>query len=144
MSSSATEMLLQGRKLIDPVMYAHGFTWGQLGKGNSSGGDFDSGHYYKDDRSLELHYRNGLGLITYTIGGLSLGHEDYMRYAAPKGAAQYPGYSDNPLDGFAHLAHDLATHANDFLAGIGNEFRAAKAAAATRELRTGFRALSST
>ena len=34
-------------------------------------------------------------------------------------AHHYPGFSDDPLDGFRHLAHDLENFAGDFLIGSG-------------------------
>ncbi len=38
---------------------------------------------------------------------------------APSGGNQYPGFSDDPLDGFRHLAHNLENFASDFLNGSG-------------------------
>jgi len=144
MKNEPTEILHRGRDLIDPIMTAHGFAWEQMWAGKSSGGLSDSGRYVRGDRSLELHFRHSLGLVTYHLGDLSLKHEEYMRHCAPLGAAQYPGFSDDPLDGFRHFAHDLTAYAKDFLAGTGNELRAAKAHAQTYANRSGFQKLRST
>ena len=51
---------------------------------------------------------------------MSLRHVDYMR--ALKARNQYPGFSDDPLDGFRHLLHDLEQYASDFIDGPGDEF----------------------
>ena len=144
MNISATEMLQLGKKRLDLVMSANGFIWESLSAGNGSGGPFASGRYMKGDRSLELHVRFSLGVVTYHIGNLSIGHEEYMRHSAPKGAAHYPGFPDDPLDGFDNLAHDLSLYASDFLSGPGNEFKSAKVASEKRAKTSGFQRLSST
>jgi hypothetical protein len=132
MKNEATEQLLAGRKLIDPIMAASGFVWEPLFAGQSSGGISDSGRYVKGDRNLELHFRWSLGMVTYHIARESLSHEEYMRQVAPRGGAQYPGFSEDPLDAFKDLAHDLRLYAQDFLSGSGVDFHAAKVATAKR------------
>ncbi len=75
MENKAFALLKEGRKLIDPIMEANGFHWVPGPAGKSSGGNFDSGEYVKNDRRLELHFRHFLGLIIYRIGSNSLTHE---------------------------------------------------------------------
>jgi len=36
--------------------------------------------------------------------------------------SHYPGFSNDPLDGFRHLRQDLEEHGQDFLAGSDAEF----------------------
>jgi hypothetical protein len=55
---------------------------------------------------LELHFRHSLGLVVYGWGDSTISHADYLRGMDKTGA--YPGYSADPLDGFRHLASDLA------------------------------------
>jgi hypothetical protein len=141
MKNKPSEMLLTGRKHVDPIMTTNGFVWESLGSGQSSGGSFDSGRYIKGDRSLELHFRYSLGLVTYSIASVALSHEDYMRHVAPAGAAQYPGFGDNPLAAFKHVAHDLSLYAGDFLSGSGVQFSAAYTAAQQRAKLSGFQKL---
>ena len=137
-------MLYKGRSYIDTIMKQHGFVWEQMASGNSSGGNFDSGRYVNGNRSLELHFRFSLGLVTYHMGDISISHEDYMRHIAPRGAAEYPGFSDEPLSAFSHLANDLSKYASDFLSGTGDDLIAAKASSVKMEKRSGFQRLSST
>jgi len=141
MKNNPSEILLAGRKHIDPIMSSHGFSWESLGSGQSSGGQFDGGRYVKGDRSLELHFRFSLGLVTYSLAFVALSHEDYMRHVAPPGAAQYPGFGDNPLAAFEHLAHDLSLYAGDFLSGSGAQFSSAYTAAQQRAKLSGFQKL---
>jgi hypothetical protein len=121
------ECLQAGRETLAPLMECHGFSFAALSSGASSGGNFASGEFRRqqgdDLRRLELHVRHSLGLVTYNLGGLALSHADYMRaLLGPHGDNDYPGFSDNPLDGFRHLLHDLERYATDFLAGPGDEF----------------------
>ena len=39
-----------------------------------------------------------------------------------RGVTKYPGFSDDPLDGFRHLASDIANYAQAFLEGTDNDF----------------------
>jgi hypothetical protein len=114
------EILRAGGEILDPVMRPHGFTFVEVLSGKSYGGDFARGDFVRDDRRLELHFRYSLGLVTYHLGSLSASHESYMRELLGQGGAhQYPGFSDDPLDGFRHLAYDVGNFASDFLTGSG-------------------------
>jgi hypothetical protein len=49
---------------------------------------------------------------------MSVSHDAYLRALTKgEGGNQYPGYSDDLLDGFRHLAHDLQKFCDDFLSG---------------------------
>ncbi len=131
----------RGRAWIDPLMKAYGFSWHPGWAGRSSGGHSASGAYRRGNRSLELHFRHALGLVTYRLGDLVLSHDEYMREVAERGCSRYPGFSDDPQDGFRHLAHDLEHFAADFLSGNGRRFRTIAAAAARRRALPGLRRL---
>ncbi|MCZ8064038.1 hypothetical protein [Silanimonas sp.] len=118
----APQILRAGRELIDPILLPCGFSWGYGASGASSGGNFASGCYSRDDRALELHYRFSLGLVSYRMGELCIDHAEYMSVVAQRGQSQYPGFSDDPLDGFRHLAHDLVAYCAAFLRGPDAEF----------------------
>lgn len=120
----ATDILLRGVEILDPIMKRHGFEF-VLGKaGRGSGGNFASGKYVKDNRILEIHFRHTLGLVTYHIGPDSLRHEIYMRASLGKnGGNRYPCFSDDPLEGFRVLRSDLENYCSDFLEGNREKFR---------------------
>jgi len=139
---NALETFRAGREILDEVMKPHGFTFVEGASGQSSGGNFASGEYVRGDRRLEIHFRYSLGLVTYRIGSLSLAHDSYMRALLGRGGGnQYPGFSNNPLDGFRHLKHDLENFGGDFLTGTGAEFERCVAKAKEQEKIKGFRAL---
>ena len=141
---NVVEIFRAGREILDEVMKPRGFTFVEGASGQSSGGNFASGEYVKDDRRLEIHFRNSLGLVTYHIGSLSLTHEAYMRALLGRsGGNKYPGFSDDPLDGFRHLKYDLEHFCGDFLSGTGEEFERCVAKAKEQEKIKGFKALSS-
>ena len=134
---SPTEILRAGSEILVPIMEPHGFTFVEGPSGESSGGNFARGDFVRDDRRLELHLRHSLGLVTYHCGPLSATHESYMRQLLGDGGAhRYPGFSDDPLDGFRHLAHDIENFAGDFLTGSCEVLaRAALKEAAERDAR---------
>jgi hypothetical protein len=121
----ADRHLAAGVELLSPLMHRSGFSFVSLTSGKSSGGWSASAEFRREQggelRRLELHFRHSLGLVTYHLGELALAHTDYMRALAARN--EYPGFSDDPLDGFRHLLHDLEHYAGDFLAGPGDEFR---------------------
>jgi len=132
-SINRTDLLLAGVTLIDPVMVPHGFRFEVRQSGKGSGGPFAWGEYVRGDRRLELHFRWSLGMVTYHLADLSAEHEEYMSALGVEvGHTQYPGFADDPLDGFRHLVEDLNRFGDDFLSGDGHVLRAAARAAEAR------------
>jgi hypothetical protein len=118
MKYKADEMLERGAALLDPLLVAHGFSFKLVDKGNSSGGPFCSGEFRKEERRLELHFRDSLGMVRYHLAACSMSHLDYVRSVIGKpNLGHYPGFSDDPIDGFRHLLFDLQEHGADFLSG---------------------------
>jgi hypothetical protein len=119
-----TEILSEGCKtILDPVMLVHDFRFAVERAGKSSGGPFASGSYINGNRSLELHVRASLGLVTYHYGDSSLTHTDYMAAVLEgKTGNKYPGFSSDLLDAFRDLAFDIENFANAFLTGDAIEF----------------------
>ena len=96
----------------------------------------------REDRKLEIHLRHSLGLVTYHLDSLSLTHEMYMRALLGRtGGNKYPGFSNNPLDGFHHLHYDLSHFCGDFLSGNGEEFKRCVVKAKEQEKVGGYKAL---
>jgi hypothetical protein len=138
-----TEMITTGRQILDPVLVPHGFVFKAGEAGVGSGGAYASGSYVRDDRRLELHFRYSLGLVIYHLGDLTLPHETYMRAVLQgQGRSAYPGFSEDPLDGFRHLRHDIEMFAQDFVSGSGQGFCTAVAWVAAHPRPAGFGTLS--
>ena len=131
------EILQQGIEILNPILLRNGFTYVPGKSGPSSGGSYAYGAYSRGERRLELLFRHILGLVTYHIGPDSLRHEVFMRSLLGRdGGNRYPGFSDDPLDGFRDLRHDLEIYGKDFLSGNGNIFRnCALEARAAKRLR---------
>jgi hypothetical protein len=132
MTSQPSEILGEGRAALDPVLGAHGFSFKEGPAGRSSGGPSASGIYVNGTRTLEIHFRFSLGLVTYHFGETSVDHESYMRVLLEKaGGNRYPGFSDDPIAEFKNLAYDLENFATAFLKGDSKEF--ARCATAAEE-----------
>lgn len=112
----------EGLQIVGPVMTKHGFRYHEIGSGRGSGGNFISGEYLSGWKSLELHLRYSLGLVTYRLRDLSLSHEDYMRFLGVHRECKYPSFSEDALQGFRDLAHDLEAYCSDFLQGDALQF----------------------
>ena len=118
MINSASEVFEKGIALLNPLLVAQGFLFSDSGKGNRSGGPFACGEFKNNDRWLELHFRGSLGMVSYHLNSRSMSHQDYMRSVIGKpNSSHYPGFSDDPLDGFRHLLLDLQEYGADFLSG---------------------------
>jgi hypothetical protein len=124
-----TALLSTGMPIVALVLYPHGFVWVPGSSGPSSGGMFDSGTFVRAERSLELHVRGGLGLVTYHIGPVAISHEDYMIHTGHKTDSRYPGFNRDPVEAFRSLAYDLTNFGSDFLLGSGETLVAARRSA---------------
>ena len=121
--TNPAEILEKGRRLLDPVLEGHGFKWVPGASGSSSGGHFACGGYVRGNRRLEIHFRYSLGEVTYHLGGQSIEHPAYMRAVFGQGGGnQYPGFSNDPLDSFRHLAYDLNNFCDAFFSVSEEEF----------------------
>jgi hypothetical protein len=118
--------LLGGVKSIEQILVPYEFQFQFRGEGKSSGGYFAWGEFTRDDRRIELHFRDSLGLVRYHVGDQSTSHEMYMRELGAWEQCRYPGFSDDPMAAFEDLAHDLA-FAEDFLSGGAEVLRKAAA-----------------
>ena len=123
MKTEPLEILNQGRAILDPVLQRHGFVFEGATVGQGSGGRYACGTYVNGNRRLEFAYRYSLGLVTYRFGQTSVDHESYMRgLLGTKGGNKYPGFSDEPMDGFKGLAYDFENFATAFSSGNCEEF----------------------
>ena len=127
------EKLRSGVEILGNVLVTRGFTFHFRDAGKGSGGHFAWGEFVRGDRRLELHFRLALGLVRYHSGASNAAHESYMRELGVWNQCRYPGFSDDPMDGFRGLAHDLQ-FAEDFLTGSAEVLKAAfeKEAAITK------------
>jgi hypothetical protein len=122
------ETLLAGASELGAVLTPHGFHFVETGSGRGSGGHFASGEFRQEDRRLELHLRYSLGLVAYHLGSETLAHADYVRAVrAIEGIRYrplYPGFSEDPLDGFRHLRDDFIRFGRVYTQGSSAEFAA--------------------
>jgi hypothetical protein len=118
---NSVELLRHGNTILAGVLGPAGFRFKEGASGPSSGGDYASGTWILGDRGIEIHFRHSLGLVQYWIGDTALDHNDLMRALNVKQHADYPGYSDDPLDGFRHLQSDLERFGGSFLSGQMSE-----------------------
>jgi hypothetical protein len=139
------DVLTAGARELDKVLRFQGFAFRITDEGRGSGGLYASGEYRRSNRWLELHFRWSLGLVAYHVGSLSLAHSEYVRAvqaaAGTSTKAAYPGFSDDPLDGFRHLAYDLEQFGRVFCAGSEAEFEALHAWVVHHPRPTGLSAL---
>ncbi len=120
--------LAAGAKILGPVLEPAGFVFQPGAHAKGAGGPFGDGRFIRGDQYVELHFRHSPGMVSDECCGATVSHEDYLRDVEVKGA--YPGFSEDPLDGFRHLAQDIAGPLAGFIAGDRPNFDAAVVAAA--------------
>jgi hypothetical protein len=121
-ASDRGNILREGMRIVEEVLTPHGFRASVTAEGQSSWGAFARGEFRRGDRWIEGHFRHSLGLVAYHLGQAAISHEDYMWAVVGRPrVSHYPGFSSDPLDGFRHLAQDLAQYARDFLSGSDEE-----------------------
>jgi hypothetical protein len=112
--------LAEGALILGKVLTPRGFNFEPGGQLKGSGGPAAWGLFVRDGQRIELHFRHSLGLVSYAWGDTVLGHQDYLR--GVNGVGSYPGFSADPLDGFRHLADDLAGPLAGFVSGDQSSF----------------------
>lgn len=119
-----SEAIEAGRLILEPVLSLHGFSFERRSAGESSGGTFASAAFVRGEWTLEFHFRDSLGMVSYHMGEAMVTHERYMEAVLGKrGLARYPGFSSDPLDAFRDVASDLQTHGQAFLTASQSAFR---------------------
>ncbi len=118
--------LNEGALILGEVLTPNGFVFAPVAHGNGSGGPAAQGRFVRGTQAIDLHFRRTLGLVSYAWDAVVVSHADYLRGLDAPGA--YPGFSEDPLDGFRHLAQDLAGPLAGFVAGDRAEFDRAVAA----------------
>jgi hypothetical protein len=114
-----------GIQTLNALMQQHHFEQSVPQSGAGSGGAYAWAEFKRGSRRLELHFRQSLGLVTYHLGDAWLSHEDYMWVVTgERWSTAYPGFSNDPLDGFRHLRADLEQFGGEFLDGPDNAFLA--------------------
>ena len=108
------EILEEGAQILKPFLESRGFEFQLVDEGRSSGGYFAHGEFVSDERKLELHYRHSLGMVRYHFGPDHVTHKFYMAELGVADKCRYPGFSQDPLEGFRHLLHDLEKFGDDF------------------------------
>jgi hypothetical protein len=116
---SPRDMLTKGALLLERALKPHRYSFLFREDGQGSGGHFATGDFIRGDRRLELHFRQSLGLVAYHVGDACVSHAGYMEELGVRERSAYPGFSDEPLDGFRHLADDIERFGEDFLMGDG-------------------------
>jgi hypothetical protein len=123
---SAKDALLEGAEILGRILFPNGFKFRFGGEENGSGGKSAWGEFVRKDRRLELHFRRGLGLVRYHIRRWNASHESYMRELEAWPQCRYPGFSEDAIDAFHELAHDL-NFAEDFITGRAARLKQAAA-----------------
>jgi hypothetical protein len=82
--------------------------------------------------------------VTYHLGEVQVSHEGHVRTVhGASGGNAYPGFSDDPLDGFLRLRHDLERYGGALLRGTDEELQSLLLRVVEQEQRRprGFKAL---
>lgn len=125
MTFDPSNRLAEGAKLLAPVLCPHGFVFSPVMHGKGSGGYCAIGTYCRQNRSLELHYRWGLGIVLYRIDDAELDHNTYMKLLNVADQSEFMRSAlDKTLDGFNRLKLDIERFGHDFLSGDGIQFKA--------------------
>jgi len=127
--SHAQQTLCAGVEIVDGFMRSHGFLYTPTTAGKSSGGLFAAGEFRRANRTLELHYRDSLDLVTYRVGRLALSHEDYMwSVLGRRLASDYPGFSKRIAGRVRASSAGFEAELRGFSCGVRRRFRTTRRA----------------
>src|SRR5688500_18208810 len=113
------------------ILEEHDFAFRVDAAGLSTGGEFARASFVRGSRRLELQFRQYLDWVIYVFGEHRLSHEQFIAAVAgstpPKWRMRewwqlpFPRFYSDRMDGFRHLAADLAQHGAPFLAGTDDD-----------------------
>ncbi len=130
MTQSSRDVFEQGVAKLAEVLGPAGFSFASTDEDTGNGDLSAIAEFRRADRRLELHFHRGLVLVRYHFAEQSLSHEELARgmrgLEGIAAEAQFPGFSDDPADGFRHLRVDLERFGAIFLTGGAKAFRALK------------------
>ena len=116
----SSELLDAGRAILEPPLLAAAFRFESSGEAKGRRGPFARAAFVRGARCLEFSVRRGLGEVVYRQGAINAPHELLvLSLRGHRGA--YPGFSDDPLDGFRRLRADLEVPLELFLSGTDSE-----------------------
>lgn len=98
-------LLVAGNEILSPVLGEAGFSIDSQTFSTGSGGPFGVSRWVRGTQWIELHVRWALGIVCYGWGDESFDHAHMV--GALGVTASYPGFSQDPIDGFRHLTQDL-------------------------------------
>lgn len=96
-----------GNHLLEDLLGPAGFQRRPAEGGAGSGGTFTVARWTRGSQYIELHVRQALGIVRYGWGSESF-DQAHVLGALGHSRGAYPGFSDDPVDGFRHPAEDLA------------------------------------
>jgi hypothetical protein len=110
------DALLAGVQILEPALSPKGFTFEFREEGKGSGGYFAWASLFRTTEDLTYISDRASDLVTYHAADQRASHESYMRELGAWEQCHYPGFSDDHINPFLGLAHDLG-FAEDFLSG---------------------------
>lgn len=118
MTNDPKAELEKGSMILEPALAPYGFTFAFQGAGHGSGGNFAWGNYERDDRSLHLHHRWGLGIIEYHIGDLWIDHSAYLKFLGLERQSEVLSLPfESGVERYRALRLDLERFCGDFVFG---------------------------
>src|SRR6266571_9517877 len=120
----AIELRRRGVELLSPVLVPYGFVYQASEVDRGSGGLYAHGGSH--ERTVRWNSACAMRSVRSAIASMLPRYctKYFARAAVGRGQARYPGFSDDPLDGFRDLATDLVRFGSVFLAGTTAEFAA--------------------
>jgi hypothetical protein len=98
-------MMATGNEILGSVLQPAGFVMTPTELGRGSGGGFAIARWVRGRQYIELHCRFALGIVRYGWEDEEFDHSHVV--SALGVVASYPGFSNDPLDGYRHLVGDL-------------------------------------
>jgi hypothetical protein len=113
--------LIEGIAILMPFLQEHGFQHTATEDRRGSGGMAAMGTIAKQERSIALHHRFGLGIVEYKVKDCTISHEQYLDYLGIDTDSQFLWCRmDLGILRYKALLYDLTQFFDDFLTGDGH------------------------
>ena len=110
--------LIKGLEILEPFLRQYGFEFDNFENGKGSGGQFTIATYINGHKRFIIGYRYSIGELGYQFENIKVGHTFYLDHLGLADKKQFPDFqSDDKLNSFRHILHDLYFLVDDFFVG---------------------------
>jgi len=116
------EDFLAGIEILEPFFAAQDFQLRVYPPFRDKEGTFYFAQFVQGNHAVTLEHLASLGPVTYSVGSMSIRHEDYLDALGVRIGAAFPAFASDSATGYSALLSDLESRMTPFFEAPDREF----------------------